>query len=78
VEGEGTARGIEVGALVKIDDLDAPADKLLIITTHHEIRNPDQQSAGADAATARSATWRSRRSAASASSAPRGSTSGPW
>jgi len=46
IEGEGSTRGLETGALLKIDDLDAPKDKILLISTHHEIRSPDPQSSG--------------------------------
>jgi type VI secretion system secreted protein VgrG len=44
IEGEGSAAGLEVGALFRIDDLDAPADTLLVTATQHEIRNPELQS----------------------------------
>ncbi len=40
VDGEGTLCGLEVGALFKIDDLDAPKDHLLVVSTQHELRNP--------------------------------------
>jgi type VI secretion system secreted protein VgrG len=40
VDGEGTLCGLEVGALFKIDDLDAPKDSLLVVSTQHEVRNP--------------------------------------
>jgi type VI secretion system secreted protein VgrG len=47
VEGEGTARGVEVGALFHIEDLDAPTDPLLVISTRYEVHNPETQSGAA-------------------------------
>ena len=39
IEGEGNVRGLEVGALFEIDDLDAPADQFLAISAQIEVRN---------------------------------------
>jgi type VI secretion system secreted protein VgrG len=47
-EGEGNARGLEVGAVFAVDIPEVATKKFLILSTHHEYRNPDPASGGAE------------------------------
>ena len=44
IDGEGNARGLQVGALFQFDDLNAPQDNLLATFTQYELRNPSFES----------------------------------
>ena len=44
IDGEGNARGLQVGALFQFDDLNAPQDTLLATFTQYELRNPSFES----------------------------------
>jgi type VI secretion system secreted protein VgrG len=46
VEGEGNARGVEVGALFKIDSPEDAKNQWLVTATRHELRNADFQTGG--------------------------------
>jgi type VI secretion system secreted protein VgrG len=39
LEAEGNVLGLETGAVFQFDDLTAPADKFLVVATHHDLRN---------------------------------------
>lgn len=46
IEGEGQVRGLETGALFRIDQEEVVKTQLLVVSTHHQIRNIELQSDG--------------------------------